>query len=293
MASDPYWGNVVFAAHYDTDFSDLKGHTPTVRGSATISAGDSASFGGGALYVPGVFDDSGVTYSGGDLALGAGDFTIDFFMRQPGSSGVSVIFMEISDGTGNVLHIQRPGGYSDIRMSIYDSWAGVENTITPIGFPIGVRTHFEWGRKGDKNYVFFNGQLKAFFLQQPNYTGTNLRVSGRGVAGYGLYDGYMDDVRITKGVCRHTDTFTAPTSAFASVTKTISGTVLDPNGNPAARLVRAYRRSDGALVGSTVSSGTTGAYSMNCADESEVSLIMLDDEGGTLENDQILRTTPV
>ena len=55
MPCDPYWSNVVFAAHFDSDFSDLKGHTPTVRGSATISAGDSASFGGGALYVPNTY----------------------------------------------------------------------------------------------------------------------------------------------------------------------------------------------------------------------------------------------
>lgn len=47
---------------------------------------------------------------------------------------------------------------------------------------------------------------------------------------------------------------------------TISGVVKDANADFAARLVRAYRRSDGAFAGQVVSNATTGAYSITTLD---------------------------
>lgn len=40
---------------------------------------------------------------------------------------------------------------------------------------------------------------------------------------------------------------------------TVSGTVKDKDGDFAARIVRAYRRSDGLVAGETTSHATTGA----------------------------------
>lgn len=74
---------------------------------------------------------------------------------------------------------------------------------------------------------------------------------------------------------------------------TISGTVLDTNSAGVGRTIRAYRRDTGELVGSTVSNSTTGAYSLSCRYSSEHDVVLLDDTLGTVENDQVLRTTPV
>ena len=74
---------------------------------------------------------------------------------------------------------------------------------------------------------------------------------------------------------------------------TISGTIMDTNGNGVARTVRAYRRDTGALMGEAVSNASTGAYSITTTYAGEHSVVMLDDAVGTVENDQILRTTPV
>lgn len=46
----------------------------------------------------------------------------------------------------------------------------------------------------------------------------------------------------------------------------LSGVVKDMAGVPCAALVRAYRRSDGAFIGETVSNATTGAYSIETKD---------------------------
>jgi len=74
---------------------------------------------------------------------------------------------------------------------------------------------------------------------------------------------------------------------------TISGVITDTNGNGVARTVRAYRRDTGALMGEAVSNGTTGTYSITTTYAGEHDVVMLDDAVGTVENDQILRTTPI
>lgn len=74
---------------------------------------------------------------------------------------------------------------------------------------------------------------------------------------------------------------------------TVSGTILDVNGAGVERTVRVYRRDTGALLTETTSSASTGAYSVSTAHTGEVNVVMLDNVLGTLENDQILRTTPV
>lgn len=74
---------------------------------------------------------------------------------------------------------------------------------------------------------------------------------------------------------------------------TVGGTILDTNSSPAVRTLRVYRRDTGALLGETTSNASTGAWSLTVTYTGEVQVVMLDDVLGTLENDQILRTTPV
>lgn len=73
----------------------------------------------------------------------------------------------------------------------------------------------------------------------------------------------------------------------------LSGTVLDDAGSPCARTVRAYRRDTGALIGSTTSNATTGAWSIQGIDGVESQIVCLDDGAGTTHNDLIHRATPV
>ena len=73
----------------------------------------------------------------------------------------------------------------------------------------------------------------------------------------------------------------------------ISGFVKDINNNPVPRTIRVYRRDTGVLLGETQTSAVTGAYSLTDAYAGEVQVVMLDDAAGSIENDQILRTTPV
>lgn len=69
----------------------------------------------------------------------------------------------------------------------------------------------------------------------------------------------------------------------------ISGTVTDAEGNGLVRTVRAYVRSTGQLISETVSDAN-GDYQMNGATAREHDVVLLDNDSGSVENDQIART---
>lgn len=76
---------------------------------------------------------------------------------------------------------------------------------------------------------------------------------------------------------------------------TISGTVLNEAGLPVSRVVRAYRRSDGALISSTTSDPSTGAWSVSGLDNTtEMFVVCFDIIPGAGRNaliyDQVLAT---
>ena len=73
----------------------------------------------------------------------------------------------------------------------------------------------------------------------------------------------------------------------------VHGVILDSSNQAVSRTVRAYRRDNGFYIGSALSSSATGEYSLNTYHAGEVQIVMLDDDPGNLENDQILRTSPV
>ena len=72
----------------------------------------------------------------------------------------------------------------------------------------------------------------------------------------------------------------------------VSGVIRDDTGALCARTVRIVNRSTGALIASTTSSASTGAYVLPTPTLDEVQRIVLDDSGGTLYNDIIDRVIP-
>jgi hypothetical protein len=70
---------------------------------------------------------------------------------------------------------------------------------------------------------------------------------------------------------------------------TVSGTVLDAAGSPAARTVRSYDRATGAFLAETTSNGATGAYRVAGAPTGETQVVVLDDSGGAVLDDLIHR----
>lgn len=103
MAGDPYWSDVVFAAHFDSSTTCSKGNAPSSVGvNATISTTRSV-FGGASLSLPNLIN-SAVHYAAGapDVDFGSGDFCIDGWIYATRLNSVALripgVVMEVSSG---------------------------------------------------------------------------------------------------------------------------------------------------------------------------------------------------
>jgi len=136
-------------------------------------------------------------------ALGGGDFTIELWVYMNNLTGTQVFYGDGSDGNG-------PGFYAEGgELRWYDG------TVRSSGASIsaGVWTHIAVCRGGGALRFFINGtQTPTGYLIGTNYAARILLV---GTSYYGeTLNGYIDDMRVTKGYARYTTSFTPPTAAF-------------------------------------------------------------------------------
>lgn len=100
-------------------------------------------------------------------------------------------------------------------MSFYMSDTQVFSS-TPAGITANQWQHLAFCRSGSSTRMFVNGvQIGS----TATFSGTfRMDVIGKffvvGVEGGADFNGYIDEVRITKGVARYTSNFTPPSAAF-------------------------------------------------------------------------------
>lgn len=296
MAGDANYADVVLLLKADgtngsTTFTDSSPspRTATAYGNAAISTTQS-KFGGSSIAFDGT-DDYLLLDGSSNLALGTGDFTIEMWVYQ-GTLGSGMLMDFRPNGTN--------GAYPTFSVTATDfsySANSAEHILTAHGLSAGAWAHIAVVRSSGVTKVYVDGVQKGgSYTDSTNYQcGASRPVIGANGFNLSLthLNGYVDDVRITKGVARYTANFTPPAATFPAYVAQVSGTVLDTTNSPAARTVRAYRRDTGALVGSTTSNGTTGAYSMDLPTGEEVTVLALDNQTtGSYYNDIAIRVIP-
>jgi hypothetical protein len=144
-----------------------------------------------------------------DLNFGTGDFTIEMWINF--NSGAGATFPRvITKGTYQAsatvwgLLITRSTGLIAFNTGNPDVATNIGNLVN------GVWTHIAVTRSGTALRTFFNGVLNQTATNTVNYVSTfELRV-GSDPTGGDNFAGYIDDLRITKGVARYTTNFTPP-----------------------------------------------------------------------------------
>lgn len=278
MANDPYWNSVVLAMHMDdTGLTDLKGHAVTLTGNVARSSTQS-KFGGYSAYFDGAGDFLYPVNSGPDFAFGTGDFTVEMWVYLP-SLGVARTFYDGRPTSTNGPYVSTYVSATNTIVFLVSSVARITGTTA-----LAAMTwyHVALCRSGTSTKLFLNGvQEGATYSDGNNYLGA----ANRPFIGIDAYNsstsamlGYIDDLRVTKGVARYTANFTPSTDPFPDQMVQISGTVKDAFGEFARRVVRAYRRSDGAFASQAVSDATTGAFSCAALDTSAHYALTLDGE---------------
>lgn len=208
---DPYWSNVVLAMHMDdAGLTDVKGHALTLNGGVTRSSAQSM-FGGYSAYFDGV--DDYIALPEADFAFGTGDFTIEFFIYVDGSVNARSIFDFRPDG--------KNGAYPTLSTSATNTltfWHSATSRIVGTHVIANAWHHVELSRASGVTKLFVDGAQDGSSYTDATTYGCGASRPRIGSGGYSTpespFKGHIEDLRITKGVARHTANFTPPAAAF-------------------------------------------------------------------------------
>jgi len=146
--------------------------------------------------------------------LGSGDFTIESWIYKT-ANGVN--------GYDNLMQLGTNGNATDgffIEISSLRGYVFAVNNTTIVSYNVNPNTsawqHFAVCKSGNNTRMFVNGtQVSSTYTS--NYTvpstGT-LAIIGADGSTTLLFNGYVDEFRITKGYARYTANFTPPNAAF-------------------------------------------------------------------------------
>lgn len=221
--------NTVLLLHFNgadgaTNFVDnsASNHSITAYGNAQIDTSQS-KFGGASLLLDGDGDYATVPDSD-NWDFGTGDFTIDFWARFNALSGGGFAsFIDVSNSVEDlgvqVLYPHGGGpGYIQIR------FGGTVYNFTQT-LAINPWYHIAVTRNGNNMYLFLNGTQVGTTqdVTGKDITGLTLGVCiGAEFAGPGAYpfNGWIDEMRISKGIARWTSNFTPPTAEYDTTPNT-------------------------------------------------------------------------
>ena len=239
-------------------FIDEAGKAITVVGNSQISTSqykiDSASgkFDGTGDYCS-LIDSDGWNF-------GSGDFTIDFWVRFDSFPAVDtyaqIVLQYTNDSNYNSFSI----GYLGERFNVDCNTSGVADVSFTKTITTSLSTwyHVAFVRNGNDWLIFLDGVQQGTTVSDSSaltdHTGS-LYIGGKqGIIGVD-FDGYIDELRISKGVARWTSNFTPSTTAYT-------------NSDMSSRL-------DGATI--TITSGTGIGEEMVIASTTSTGIVVTSD----------------
>lgn len=193
----------------------------TGKGTAQVST-SVKKYGTGSIYLPN--NTSSITLSGSTTEktnssafnLGTGNFTVELWAYSTANNTNRCMFAIHTDGGTQYLSIQiTSSNYS--RFSLGNSTNfGTTNTFT-----ISPNTwyHYALVRNGTAVTLYVDGVAKSTMTSSTNIPVAPACVGRAYVDQPGAFEqfpGYIDDVRVTKGIARYTVNFTPPAGPFAT-----------------------------------------------------------------------------
>lgn len=246
MNGDPHWNNVNFASRFSgldngTSFTELKGLTIT-RGGNAVTKTDIVKNGSACLYLDG---SSYLTVpTGTGLSFGSGDFTIECWFYRT---------VDMSSGTFRLVNEWNGQGYifSIVNNTVVITCNnGTNYSVATALTNINMWHHAAAVRSGSNLYVFLDGIMSSTTVSGTIPANIGTTYIGRASDGASQYfTGYIDELRITKGVARYTSNFTPSSTAF------LSGVLTDVRN---AKTITAY--GNAALSTTQSKFGMSSAY---------------------------------
>jgi hypothetical protein len=225
--ADPSFANVVLLCGFEgtngsTSLTDesVSAHTMTANGTAAISTAQS-KFGTSSLRLTGGTAGYVSSVDSADWWLGSHtEWTVEFFIRfntAPSGTSLGMISQAASTSGASSWYFSWSVIPSGPRFSCFNSTTQTSLDAT-LGFSTGQWYHWAAARDASNNIrVFIDGAMikKQLYANSMNNSSEPLRI-GKWSPTSSSFDGWMDELRITAGVCRYDSDsgFTVPAAAF-------------------------------------------------------------------------------
>jgi len=217
-----YGANVVLVCKFNstdgaTSYTTETGQTVTFVGASEIST-NYMKFGGSSLLLSSAGDYVTVPDSV-DWYFGTSDFTIDMWVRFSNISSDQAFAGQYKDND-NFWYVYKP---TNNKLSIYFINGGVEiaNYIMTDTWSLSANTcyHLAFVRNGTTAKIFIDGISQTLTENVAFGTGDVGNIAADlafgALAGGNQFIGYMDEIRIIKGLAQWTSDFTPPTIEYS------------------------------------------------------------------------------
>jgi hypothetical protein len=228
ITGDPKFSNCSILMHCNgnngsTTFIDNSPtpKTVTANGNAQISTTQS-KFGGASAYFDGTGDYLS-TNTSSDFAFGTGDFTVECWIYSSDVSGSTQRgFLQTSDTSGGLKTSYTTGiviaqgsivGGAALTGALIANVAGTAVSSSVAVITTNTWYHIALVRLSGTSTLYVNGTSVGSATTAGNCSGTYLAIGGYYNTSF-LYQGYLDELRITKGVARYTSNFTVQSEEF-------------------------------------------------------------------------------
>lgn len=184
-------------------------------GTARISTAEK-KYGSGSMLFNGSTDYCRTIAPAGTHQFGTGDFTIECWAYCTNLAGGTSNTMEIIDFRSSTINEARPTLAIQNSQFLYFSTGS--NRIVSSTISVNTWYHIALVRSSGSTKLYVNGtNVGVTYADTTNYLDSNPIIANWAAdLRYG-FAGYIDDVRITKGIARYTANFTPPTQAFPNL----------------------------------------------------------------------------
>ena len=218
VEADPFFNNVSLLLHGDgangsTTIVDSSPSPKTVTafGDAQISTAQS-KFGGASLAFTVSAGDRLTATPIAGFALGAADFTLESWLYPTAFTTLYAAWIDFRSGAG----------FQPARPLIWlgtDGKINFNNTLVTVNaLSLNAWTHVALVRSSGIITFYLNGIANGSSTNATSFLcdALNIGATNDFPSTY-YYRGYIDDLRITKGIARYTSNFTPPTAPFPEV----------------------------------------------------------------------------
>lgn len=252
-------------ANASTSFPDSNAgstpHTVTAHGNAQVSTAQK-EFGTGSAAFDGTAGTNLTLGGGADFAFGTGDFTIDFWFRLNAVGALQFMF----DGRDDLASHPIPSIYVDTTNKLEYLVNGANQIAGTTTLAAGAWHHLAVARAGTSTKLFLDGtQEGSTYTDSNTYTvGAGVPFVGASGLGAAPFTGWIDELRISKGIARWTANFTPPTAFYG-------GNTLAAGAYTVASIVDV----DNFTITNTMQAASAVTFSMNGGDAEIVYYINL------------------